>query len=310
MPFLPEEFVVPQLLETEHFRLRPITVNDVVKDYDAVMSSQEHLWHMFGNVWGWPPPDLTLAQDLIDLGWHQKEFQLRSSFDYAVMSLDESHLLGCVYVNPPSKPAFDAEVCFWVRRSALADGLDEVLAGTVKEWMASTWPFESVAYPGREIGWDELDALPNMAPSPVRVIAICLFTNEDRLLVSEGYDTVKETPYYRPLGGGVDPGETSTETIRREIREEIGQEITDLRLLDVSENIFTVDDRAGHEIVFVYDGAFVDTSVYARDSIIVHLDNGDTATAVWRSLDSFDEYHRLVPEALMALLLDRQNEGA
>ena len=148
-----------------------------------------------------------------------------------------------------------------------------------------------------------------MQPSTIRVISICLFTREDRILVFEGYDTVKETPYYRPLGGGVEPGETTVETIRREIREEIDQEITDLRLLNVIESIFTVDGRVGNEIVFFYDGIFVDGSVYQRSSMTVHEDNGERARALWRSLDSFDGHHRLVPERLMDLLRDR-NQSA
>ena len=161
MPFLPRDFTIPVLLETDRFRIRPITIHDVVKDYDAVMSSQTHLWQMFGEVWGWPPKDLTLEQDLVDLGWHQKEFQLRSTFDYAVMSLDETALLGCVYIDPPSKPAFDAEVCFWVRASELENGLDEYLAATIRQWMQESWPFQNVAYPGRDISWAELDELPD-----------------------------------------------------------------------------------------------------------------------------------------------------
>ena len=43
MPFVPKEFKVPEKLETKEFRLRMLTVNDVVKDYDAVMTSVEHL---------------------------------------------------------------------------------------------------------------------------------------------------------------------------------------------------------------------------------------------------------------------------
>jgi hypothetical protein len=158
--FLPKEFVVPETLETDRCRIRPITIHDLVKDYDAVMSSREHLWNMFGKQWGWPPEDLTLEQDLVDLGWHQKEFQLRSSFDYAVMSLDETRLLGCVYVDPPGKPGYDAEIYLWVRQSELGTGLDEQLLQTVKGWIARAWPFERVVYPGRENSWDEWNALP------------------------------------------------------------------------------------------------------------------------------------------------------
>ncbi len=161
MVFLPRDFDPPLLLESARFRLRPITVNDVVKDYDAVMTSREHLWDLFGEAWGWPPADLTLEQDLVDLGWHQKEFQLRSSFDYAAMSPDGSRLLGCVYVDPPSKRGYDAEVTWWARESELASGLEDELGAAVRRWLAAEWPFERVAYPGREISWREYDALPD-----------------------------------------------------------------------------------------------------------------------------------------------------
>ena len=50
--FLPKNFKVPEVLETKHFRMRSITVHDVVKDYDAVMSSQQRLWELFGDGWG------------------------------------------------------------------------------------------------------------------------------------------------------------------------------------------------------------------------------------------------------------------
>ncbi len=161
MGFLPADFDVPERLETERFRLRPLTVHDVVKDYDAVMSSREHLWHQLGQAWGWPPANLTLEQDLIDLGWHHKEFQRRSSLAYAVMSPDEARLLGCVYVDPARRAGYDAEVWLWVRASELATGLDELLYATVRRWIDERWPFGRVAYPGRELPWDQYDALPD-----------------------------------------------------------------------------------------------------------------------------------------------------
>ena len=68
-----------------------LTVNDLIKDYDAVISSVEHLKSTFSVIseddW---PEGLTLEEDLIDLGWHQREFTLGFSFAYTVMSLDES----------------------------------------------------------------------------------------------------------------------------------------------------------------------------------------------------------------------------
>ncbi len=129
--------------------MRSITIHDAFKDYDAVMSSREHLWSRFGAIWGWPSAALSIEQNIIDLAWHQKEFQLRSSFDYAVMSLDDSRLLGCVYIDPPRAPGTDADVWFWARQSELAVGLEDDLGQFVASWLATSWPFEKVTLNGR-----------------------------------------------------------------------------------------------------------------------------------------------------------------
>ena len=148
-PFVPVEFTLPEKLETEKFRLRMLTVNDVVKDYDAVMSSVEHLQGVFGEKSKWPSYDLTLEQDLIDLGWHQKEFQQRTSFAYTVMNLDESQCLGCMYIFPSREDDYEADIYCWVRKSEFDKGLDELLFSTVKDWIVNDWPFQKVRFPGR-----------------------------------------------------------------------------------------------------------------------------------------------------------------
>ena len=159
-PFVPRDFQVQEKLETERFGLRMLSVNDVVKDFDAVMTSVEHLRGVFGLRSTWPSPELTLEQDLIDLGWHQKEFQRRRSFAYTVMNPSESQCLGCVYIVPTRKRGYDAEVYLWVRQSELKKGLDAVLFDAVKGWVKTVWPFENVAYPGRYVDWKAWEALP------------------------------------------------------------------------------------------------------------------------------------------------------
>lgn len=159
--FVPESAIIPLGIETKDFRIRALTINDVVKDYDAVMSSIGHLKGVFGPDSSWPPADLTLEQDLIDLGWHQKEFQFGSSFAYTVMSLDESRCLGCVYVDPSEKAGYDAQVILWVRQGELGKGLDEKLFAAVKTWLSEQWWFTRLAFPGRELSWQEWDSLPD-----------------------------------------------------------------------------------------------------------------------------------------------------
>jgi ADP-ribose pyrophosphatase YjhB (NUDIX family) len=135
----------------------------------------------------------------------------------------------------------------------------------------------------------------------IRVIAICVFQRRDEILVSGGVDTVKQDRFARPLGGGVEQGETSAQAITREIREELKQDITDLRLLGVLENIFEYEGRSGHEIVFVYDGRFSDDSVYALPDLAMFEEDWATP-AIWKPLASFGKEYRLVPEGLEQLL--------
>jgi hypothetical protein len=148
MAFLPKDFVVPALVETPRFRMRSITIHDVIKDYDAVMTSREHLWRRFGEIWGWPAETLSIEQNLVDLGWHQKEFALRSSFDYAVLAPDETRILGCVYVDPPHVAGTDADIWFWARQSELASGLEQTLQEFLVGWLGATWPFARVTLNG------------------------------------------------------------------------------------------------------------------------------------------------------------------
>ncbi len=140
-----------------------------------------------------------------------------------------------------------------------------------------------------------------MPSDKIRVIVICIFRHGDKILVFEQFDRSKGTPYYRPLGGGVEFGETTEQALKREIKEEIGEEITDLNLMTVLESLFSVDGKPGHEIVYVYDGRFIDESAYRRDSFAVREET-ETIKASWRRLDFFNDYHRLVPEALVPLL--------
>jgi hypothetical protein len=147
-PFIPTTFPIPQRLTHPKFHLRPLTIHDVVKDYDAVMTSIDHLRGIFGEGDTWPAPTLTLEQDLIDLGWHQKEFQRRTSFAYTVMAPDESLCLGCAYIYPTTRETHDAEAYCWTRASHAAD-LDAPLFETFRTWLTTTWPFKSVTFPGR-----------------------------------------------------------------------------------------------------------------------------------------------------------------
>ena len=125
------------------------------------MSSAERLRERFP-YWGWPDPGMTIKDDLIDLGWHQKEAMLRRSFNYAVMAPDESRLLGCVYVDPPEKPGADAEISWWVVDDLVGTEVEAALDALVPRWIADSWPLQQPRYVGRDLTWADWLALPEL----------------------------------------------------------------------------------------------------------------------------------------------------
>ena len=144
-----------------------------------------------------------------------------------------------------------------------------------------------------------------MDTTRIRPIAVCLFRHANRILVSEGFDKIKQDYYYRPLGGGIEYGETSRDAIAREIREELGAEIENIRLLGVVENIFVYQGEQGHEIVFVFDAEFVDKSLYQLDEIDGYEQEAEIKfKAKWYSLGTTGNGDgRLVPERLAEWLV-------
>jgi 8-oxo-dGTP pyrophosphatase MutT (NUDIX family) len=123
-----------------------------------------------------------------------------------------------------------------------------------------------------------------MKPNAIRPIAICVFQHDGRILAAEGYDPLKQQPFYRPLGGAIEFGEYSVATLVRELQEELGAAVADLRYLGTLENVFTFNGRVGHEIVMVYDGAFIDPSLYEQSYLDGVEDSGAPFRAVWLSL--------------------------
>ena len=138
----------------------------------------------------------------------------------------------------------------------------------------------------------------------IRPIVICLFRRGDRILVCEGFDTAKGERFARPLGGGVEFGEHSSDALVREIREEIAAEVENLEMVGLLESIFNYEGDQGHEIVFVYDAECRDKEIYERGEIEGYESGIDRAiTARWYSLEELKKKDtRLVPEGLPELL--------
>lgn len=151
--FVAASFAVPRGLITDTYRLEVLTPAVAELDYDAVMSSKDRLRDVFSANDRWPADGMTLAQNIADLRKHEAEFHGRQAFAYTVLAPDAMLCLGCVYLYPSTVTGYDCEVYLWVRTSARH--LDAVLHEDVRRWLASQWPFECPAFPGREISWPQ-----------------------------------------------------------------------------------------------------------------------------------------------------------
>jgi ADP-ribose pyrophosphatase YjhB (NUDIX family) len=99
------------------------------------------------------------------------------------------------------------------------------------------------------------------------------------LLVSEDEDPAGQL-FQRPLGGGVKYAEQAEDAIRREIREEIGQELAELEQLGVIENVFSWGTETVHEIDFVFRATFADPDAYQIEEQSIR--DTDGVRVVWR----------------------------
>ncbi len=143
-----------------------------------------------------------------------------------------------------------------------------------------------------------------MTQHRIRPLVLCIFRKAQQILVHESYDPIKGERFYRPLGGGIEFGEQSRDTAVREMKEELGAEICNLRYLGTIENIFSYNGNPGHEIVLLYEAGFVDSSIYEQESPPAQEIDGSSIKTVWLDLAGLesDDALPLYPDGLRELL--------
>lgn len=158
-PWIRANFKVPVLVETPNFKVVPLAPDLAKRDFDAYMSSIEHLQKTFTRSANWPHKDISAADAMRDMETEQARFGNRQSFAYAILSPDGRRERGCVYVSPSPVKGYDAVVRMWVRKDEYDAGFDAELYKWVVNWVRKDWPFAKVAYPGRAIEWSSWDAM-------------------------------------------------------------------------------------------------------------------------------------------------------
>lgn len=120
--------------------------------------------------------------------------------------------------------------------------------------------------------------------SIIAIKAIGVFVHDGKTLASKGFDEKKGETFCRGIGGSVHFRETSRDAMKREVREELGCEVENLKLVDVVENIYTLNGEDKHQIIFLYTGDLSNKDLYKQDKIHI-IEPHSEFDAEWIPID-------------------------
>ena len=134
----------------------------------------------------------------------------------------------------------------------------------------------------------------------IRPIVLGIAIKDNKLLVSEGFDKVKNQIFYRCLGGGIEFLEKSSDAIKREFKEEIDVDIIVNDFLGMSENIFTYQGKKAHELTLFYSIEISDENYQEEYKVID--DHGETI-AKWIDINEFKNKNKILyPEGIFKFI--------
>ena len=106
----------------------------------------------------------------------------------------------------------------------------------------------------------------------------------------------------------MDYGEPVEDAVRREMREEVGVEVSALRYIGMFEALGeTPNGNLAHNVCLVYEVATADEAIYHQDVVPVD-DNGAPFTAVWIPADDVPAGTWDVADGLPGVLASMQPE--
>ena len=134
----------------------------------------------------------------------------------------------------------------------------------------------------------------------IRPIVLGVVKRENKILVSEGYDKVKDEVFYRSIGGGIEFLEDSKEALKREFKEELNIDINVGEFLGIAENIFTYNGKNAHELILFYNVDIKNKDYKEK----YHIVDGNYETdAMWIDMNKFKNKElKIYPEQMFKYL--------
>jgi len=116
---------------------------------------------------------------------------------------------------------------------------------------------------------------------------------------------INEDHYCLP-GGRIEIGESSEQTIKREIQEELGKQIEITGYVATIENFFEIKKKKYHEIYFLYAIEFVEDEDKKINYTMHNVEGKEYLQYEWLDLDKIEEYN-ILPKCLKEILKSRKS---
>lgn len=143
------DVALPRDFRLGSFHLTPLSPAQTEEDYGAVMAAAPVITGVFGGDW---PQGLTLEDNRVDMGWHDREFTARRSFAW-ILRDEADDYIGCFYIYPDIGARGRATAVFW-----LCDVPDRLQVATELKALLEAWMAESLPS-GIALTWQTSPAL-------------------------------------------------------------------------------------------------------------------------------------------------------
>ena len=146
-----------------------------------------------------------------------------------------------------------------------------------------------------------MDITINVENYKLNVRSACIIIHNNKLLVHRDV----KSDHYALIGGRVEIGENSENTIKREIKEETGKEIEITGYIATIENFFEMKGEKYHEIMFIHKAEFKDEKDKSIIETIKNIEGEDNLRYEWIDLKDINKYP-IKPEIIKDILKENK----
>lgn len=111
--------------------------------------------------------------------------------------------------------------------------------------------------------------------------------------------------HYALVGGRVKIGESSENTVKREMSEELGKEVEVKGYISTIENFFEMKDSKYHEIMFVYKVEFTNEEDKKIEHTLKNIEGKDYLNYEWIDLEEIEKY-KVLPVCIKEILKENK----